>query len=401
MPHFLRLVRAGFVVFTTMLCLLPSSAAIAAGEDDLDTEEREFLRLINNYRASNGLPALVNSRVLSAAANWMSTDMANKNYFNHTDSLGRDPFVRMSALGYGFNTWRGENIAAGRASAAEAFDQWRNSPGHDANMRQTNFKVIGIARAYAAGSTYKWYWTTDFGGFVDPSSEGQPAAIKIGAVTNAASYAPIIARGAIATLFGENMAADVQQAQSIPLPTKLGTTQVKVNGVAVGLFFVSPGQINFAIPDDARTGAAQIEVVVGDRTSAAFSARIDETAPGLFTAKADGKGAVVGAQTFDGINNVPLTKPDGTTRAVDAGELQRTSFLVLYGSGWRFAAKADVRVTINGLNAVVDYAGKQGAYVGLDQLNVRVPYVLRGAGEVELVLTIGTTEANRVKVRFQ
>jgi hypothetical protein len=27
--------------------------------------------------------------------------------------------------------------------------------------------VIGIARAYSASATYGWYWTTDFGGYVD------------------------------------------------------------------------------------------------------------------------------------------------------------------------------------------------------------------------------------------
>src|SRR5262249_51471186 len=32
--------------------------------------------------------------------------------------------------------------------------------------------VIGISRAYNSSSTYKWYWTTDFGGFVDQTVGG-------------------------------------------------------------------------------------------------------------------------------------------------------------------------------------------------------------------------------------
>src|SRR5207237_9284275 len=84
--------------------------------------------------------------------------------------LGRDPFVRMCDFGYCFNTWKGENLAAGTAGAQAAFDLWKGSPGHSPNMLGANYYVIGIARAYTAGSGYGWYWTTDFGGYVQPST---------------------------------------------------------------------------------------------------------------------------------------------------------------------------------------------------------------------------------------
>jgi uncharacterized protein YkwD len=94
----------------------------------------------------------------------MSQDMANKNYFSHTDSLGRDPFMRMAAFGYNYPHTAGENIAAGMDSAQAAFTAWKNSPGHNANMLGSGYTVIGIGRAYNSSSTYGWYWTTDFGG---------------------------------------------------------------------------------------------------------------------------------------------------------------------------------------------------------------------------------------------
>jgi len=140
------------------------SAASPRQAAALDDQESAFLGLINQYRAANGLGLLTEFSMLSDGSRWMSVDMGAKNYFSHTDSLGRDPFQRMAAFGYNFNTWKGENLAAGVGSAQEAFDMWKASPGHDANMRNTNFTVIGIARAYTAGSTYGWYWTTDFGG---------------------------------------------------------------------------------------------------------------------------------------------------------------------------------------------------------------------------------------------
>jgi hypothetical protein len=39
--------------------------------------------------------------------------------------------------------------------------------------------VISIGRVYNSGSTYRWYWTTDFGGYVDQTIPvGQPAPPK-------------------------------------------------------------------------------------------------------------------------------------------------------------------------------------------------------------------------------
>jgi len=148
-----------------------SIAAESRTQAQLDLEEQAFLTLINNYRRANGLsPDLIPSPTLTATADWMSQDMADYNYFSHTDSLGRNPFQRMAAFGYdcaAYNTWCGENLAAGCQTAQACFDVWKNSPGHNGNMLNSNFRVIGIGRAYNASSTYGWYWTTDFGGVVD------------------------------------------------------------------------------------------------------------------------------------------------------------------------------------------------------------------------------------------
>ncbi len=132
----------------------------------LDPEEQAFLTMINDYRQQNGAGALAINSSLQDASRWMSTDMGVNNYFSHTDSLGRNPFVRMGDFGYNYNTWKGENIAAGYVTADAVFNGWKNSSGHNANMLNANYKVIGIGRVYTAGSNYGWYWTTDFGGYI-------------------------------------------------------------------------------------------------------------------------------------------------------------------------------------------------------------------------------------------
>lgn len=130
--------------------------------DQLDAEEADFLNRINVYRTENGLPPLTISTGLVRTAKWLSGDMAAKGYFSHTDSLGRDLTARLQAFGVTGNTAWGENIAAGNADAAATFQQWKNSPEHDANMLRSAFTTIGIGRAQGA-APYTWYWTTDFG----------------------------------------------------------------------------------------------------------------------------------------------------------------------------------------------------------------------------------------------
>jgi len=138
----------------------------------MDGEEQAFLGLINQCRAQNGLGALPTSANLNRAASWMAIDMAQKGYFSHTDSLGRSPSTRATDCGYPQGA--GENIAAGTvwSTAQAAFDAWRNSAGHNANMLNGTYRQIGIARYYQSGSQYGWYWVTDFGMTNDGTSAG-------------------------------------------------------------------------------------------------------------------------------------------------------------------------------------------------------------------------------------
>jgi len=140
----------------------------------LDAEEAAFLDIINQYRLANGVPPLALSPTLTQASELHSQDMADHDYFSHYSLDGRSPYDRMVQAGYNYATWMGENIAAGFVTAAQVFQGWKNSPGHDANMLRPNFVVIGIGRAYNASSHYGWYWTTDFGGYDDSGAPPAP-----------------------------------------------------------------------------------------------------------------------------------------------------------------------------------------------------------------------------------
>ena len=150
-----------------------------------DAEEMAFLKLINDYRQQNGRAPLTLTQTLGAASDHHSVSMANYNYFNHfltPEGIGWSQ--NMTNHGYTYSTYRGENIAAGNATASATFTQWKNSPDHNTNMLNANFKAIGIGRAYNSASTYDWYWTTNFGGYVDG------AAAQCGGTTPSPSPSP-------------------------------------------------------------------------------------------------------------------------------------------------------------------------------------------------------------------
>jgi uncharacterized protein YkwD len=145
----------------------PLARATSASSWKPSSEACTFLSIINSYRAKSGLVPLTISLTLGASAEDHSRDMASNDYFDHTLSSGISWSDNITNHGYPKATVRAENIAAGRASASDVFDQWRNSKGHNANMLGSKFRAIGIARSENADSTFTWYWTTTFGSTVD------------------------------------------------------------------------------------------------------------------------------------------------------------------------------------------------------------------------------------------
>jgi hypothetical protein len=116
------------------------------------------------------------SDTLTVAAEHHSEDMAEYGFFAHNTALssyypaGAQPWDRMKAEGYDYNTAKGENLAVGYETAEEAMQAWKRSPSHNAAMLDGNYRVMGLARINVSDSVHGWYWTTDFGGYVDASA---------------------------------------------------------------------------------------------------------------------------------------------------------------------------------------------------------------------------------------
>jgi uncharacterized protein (TIGR03437 family) len=227
---------------------------------------------------------------------------------------------------------------------------------------------------------------------------------------SAASFEPnSLAPGAIAAAFGAALATGTEASNSVPLPTTLAGTSVRVRdsaGVerAAGLFFVSPNQINFVIPEATAAGAATLTVQSGAGTSTG-ALDIKAVAPAIFTANANGTGvpaAVIlrikanGEQSFETVSQFDslsgLLKP----RPIDLSPTGDRVFLLLFFTGALRAAdpnndgnrQESVRLLLGGTAVTPDFAGPQGDLVGLDQMNIELPRTLIGVGRVSL--SIGT-----------
>jgi uncharacterized protein (TIGR03437 family) len=138
-------------------------------------------------------------------------------------------------------------------------------------------------------------------------------------------------------------------------------------------------------------------------------AQVITVAPGLFAADATGQGlaAALALRYRNGqeVAAEPVFQFNGTQllpRPIDFGPEGDQVFLVLFGTGLRFRSElAAITARVGGEAAEVTYAGAQGEFVGLDQINVLLPRSLIGRGEVGVELTVDGRVTNAVKVQIK
>ena len=135
--------------------------------------EQAVLDLVNGHRAGGATcggtaygpaAALGLNTKLRAAARAHSQDMAANDYVSHTSRDGRTFEDRIRDAGYAGSYPLGENVAAGPSSPQSVVSGWMASAGHCRNIMNSDFRAIGVGYAQDASSTYRHYWTLDFGG---------------------------------------------------------------------------------------------------------------------------------------------------------------------------------------------------------------------------------------------
>jgi uncharacterized protein (TIGR03437 family) len=280
--------------------------------------------------------------------------------------------------------------------------------------RETNNSARGTLRwtptAADAGKTWRVTFTASDGQLVDARTTllRVVAADSIAVVNAASYYGGAVAADSMATIFGVKLALRAEAAQTIPLPLAMAGASVTVNGWPAQLLYVSDNQINFVVPSAVPLGIASVIVQTAFGGFALGHIPVVESAPALFTADASGRGEAAAVATADGVTY--QSSPFALTIN------DQPNYLLLFGTGLRRAANANaedangiaerVSVTIGGVAAKVLYAGAQGQYVGLDQLNVELPARLaeqlsNEPRRLEVVVAVNGIEANRTLVALK
>ncbi len=246
----------------------------------------------------------------------------------------------------------------------------------------------------------------------------RPEGSTLPTVTNvsAASYRSALAPEAIAAAFGSNLATATLFASNIPLPTTLGGVSVRVLDSAktellAPLFFISPSQINYQMPPGTAVGAATITITSGAGLVAQGKAQIVNVAPGLFTANASGQGVVAavvlrvranGSSLYEPVARFDSAQNQFVAVPIDLGPETDQVFLILFGTGLRHrSALSAVSATLGGVDAQVMFAGAQGGFAGLDQVNAQLSRGLIGRGEIDVAMIVDGQAANTVKVNIK
>lgn len=253
----------------------------------------------------------------------------------------------------------------------------------------------------------------NWGAFVNTNGRCSVPAASASVVSAASFAGPAVAPNSIATIFGNQLSPVGEQAATLPLPTVLAGISVSLRDASgrtfpAPLFYVSPRQINFLVPGGMSRGAATVTVNAGGGSRGSGMLQIEDTVPGIFTQNADGKGAPA-AYVLRASPDGSVTQEEAYSCTAGPGSCvpapinlsagQEQVYLVLFGTGIRNRrAVTEVSVTIGGVSVPVQYAGEQGQFAGLDQVNVTLPQELGGRGLVDLVLSVNSKAANTVQL---
>jgi uncharacterized protein (TIGR03437 family) len=224
------------------------------------------------------------------------------------------------------------------------------------------------------------------------------------AVVNSASFRPRepVTAGSLASAFGTFAGVTQTAASAVPLPKSLAGVRVLVDNTECALLYVSDTQINFQVPGSLGPGTHQLRVVTASGEQSGSFVTMS-AGPGLFVVFNSGDPPVAAA-----------SNQNGTIHAADSTEARgRVITLYATGPGALSQSMADGEVApitplittvskptvyIAGVEAPVEYSGLAPTFVGLWQINVRIPDRPFISGRVPVRIFMDGVDSNEVSI---
>jgi uncharacterized protein (TIGR03118 family) len=231
-------------------------------------------------------------------------------------------------------------------------------------------------------------------------------------VFNAASeLSGPVAPGELIKIVGQTVGPSPAITATIPptapassLATTVSGTSATVNGTAAPILYTNGTQTNIQIPYEvAGATTANLVLTVGTQT-AAFTATVAPTAPGLFTINFTGLGQAVALNADGTVNSSTNPAARGSNIwlfATGAGVTNPADADGTFESDTSRVPVAPLSVTINGQNATVGTDGSTPKDVsGVLELMVTIPAGIATTGSVPVLLTAGGVTTTQPTVIF-
>ncbi|MEP6963797.1 MAG: hypothetical protein ABI995_17105, partial [Acidobacteriota bacterium] len=213
----------------------------------------------------------------------------------------------------------------------------------------------------------------------------------------------ILSPGGWMEIYGEKFATVTREwaggdFTGIVAPTNLGGVRVRVQGKDAFVQLISAGQVNAVVPDGIGTGNVTVEVINANGTSDSVAMVAAARGPYLLAPPAFSSGSkqyVVGVLPDGAFVGPPGLITGANFRAAKSGDR-----VVAYGVGFGgvtpviaagniatlASALPNVRVKIGGKDAIIEYAGLAGSFVGLYQFNLVIPSGVTGDAKIEFTV---------------
>lgn len=246
-------------------------------------------------------------------------------------------------------------------------------------------------------------------------SQSATAPILLSDVSGASFSSAAVAPDSIVSAFGTNLAAGTASTVTAALSSSLANTAVTITDSTgaqrtAPLFFVSPKQVNYLLPPETAPGPATVTITGANGSSTMATLQVAPMSPGLFSANGNGQGVAAanllriradGSRSFEPVAQLDQASGQYVPVPINLGPSSDQLYLSFYATGVRGrAANSVISVAMNDQRIVPDYAGPQGQFSGLDQVNVRLPRTLDHR-TINVVLVVDQKTSNSVQIVTQ
>jgi uncharacterized protein (TIGR03437 family) len=245
--------------------------------------------------------------------------------------------------------------------------------------------------------------------------------LKAVSVVNSATYQSgvPVAPGGLTALFGSELAAETVTASLAPWPTTLAEREVIVDDeIKAALQYVSPTQMNVQVPWSAPLGSRRMAVRLSETGElvAGGSIVVTASAPGLFTSSQDGAGQVAAVNqdgrvnsssnpaakgsiiTLYGTGQGQVSPPVSDGAASPTTPLSSTVTVPTSDGRTCVTSQPSMCVAIGSSFGEVQYSGLAPGFVGLWQINVKIPADVPAGNAVPVRVLINGAPSNLVSI---